>query len=54
MRTGKAYYDDNSHQISAVQAALDSVSRVFLESHINTCVIKQLRQTDDPNIVKEC
>ncbi|PAE07593.1 hypothetical protein CHI12_10525 [Terribacillus saccharophilus] len=48
----KAYCDDILHQISASQAALDSVSRVLLESHINTCVIDRLKQ-DDTEIVKE-
>lgn len=48
----KTYCDDILHQISAAGAALDSVSRVLLESHINTCVIERLKQ-DDPDIVKE-
>ncbi|MCI2256470.1 metal-sensitive transcriptional regulator [Domibacillus sp. PGB-M46] len=52
MMMKKAYCDDILHQISAAQAALDSVSRVLLESHINTCVIERLKQ-DDPAVVKE-
>lgn len=48
----KTYCDDILHQISAAQAALDSLSQVLLESHINTCVIERLKQ-DDPDIVKE-
>ncbi|TCN20436.1 metal-sensitive transcriptional regulator [Mesobacillus foraminis] len=52
MMVRKTYCDDILHQISAAQAALDSVSRVLLESHINTCVIERLKQ-DDPEIVKE-
>lgn len=52
MMTRNAYCDDILHQISSAQAALDSVSRVLLESHINTCVIDRLKQ-GDPDIVKE-
>lgn len=48
----KTYCDDILHQISAAQAALNSVSRLLLESHINTCVIERLKQ-DDPEIIKE-
>lgn len=46
----QTYCDNILHQITAAQAALDSVSRVLLESHINTCV--RLKE-EDPDIVKE-
>ncbi|KKI62727.1 MULTISPECIES: metal-sensing transcriptional repressor [Staphylococcus] len=52
MMTEETYCDDILHQISAARAALDSISRVLLENHINTYVIKRLRQ-DDPDIVNE-
>lgn len=52
MMTEETYCDDILHQISAARAALDSISRVLLEHHINTYVIKRLRQ-DDPDIVNE-
>ncbi|MGE6256661.1 metal-sensitive transcriptional regulator [Heyndrickxia sporothermodurans] len=52
MILSKTYCDDILHQISAAGAALDSVSRVLLESHIKTCVIERLKQ-DDPDIVNE-
>lgn len=52
MMTRRIYCDDILHQISAAQKALDSVSRVLLESHINTCVIDRLKK-DDPEIVQE-
>ncbi|CAG9613637.1 Copper-sensing transcriptional repressor CsoR [Bacillus rhizoplanae] len=48
----KTYCDDILHQISAAQAALSSVSRLLLESHINTCVIERLKR-DDPEIINE-
>ncbi|MGN7942073.1 metal-sensing transcriptional repressor [Metabacillus sp. 22489] len=38
--------------MSVAQAALDSVSIVLLESHINTCVIERFKQ-DDPDKKKE-
>lgn len=46
------YCDDILNQMSAVQAALKSVSRLLLESHINTCVIERL-ENQDPEIVDE-
>jgi DNA-binding FrmR family transcriptional regulator len=52
MMIKQTYCDDILHQITAAQAALDSVSRVLLESHINTCVITRLKE-EDPDIVKE-
>ncbi|MEK4300283.1 metal-sensing transcriptional repressor [Oceanobacillus sp. FSL W8-0428] len=46
------YCDDILTQMSAVQSALHSVSRLLLESHINTCVIDRL-ENKDPEIVTE-
>lgn len=46
------YCDDVLNQMAAVQSALKSVSRLLLESHINTCVIERL-ESNDPEIVDE-
>ena len=46
------YCDDILNQMSAVQSALNSVSRLLLESHMNTCVIDRLKK-DDPQIIQE-
>lgn len=46
------YCDDILNQMSAVQSALHSVSRLLLESHMNTCVIERLKE-EDPDIVAE-
>ncbi|WP_245833026.1 metal-sensitive transcriptional regulator [Oceanobacillus timonensis] len=46
------YCDDILTQMSAVQSALHSVSRLLLESHINTCVMDRL-ENKDPEIVEE-
>ncbi|WP_074435662.1 MULTISPECIES: metal-sensing transcriptional repressor [Oceanobacillus] len=46
------YCDDILTQISAVQSAMNAVSRLLLESHINTCVVERLEQKD-PEIVSE-
>ncbi|WP_370225185.1 metal-sensing transcriptional repressor [Cytobacillus sp.] len=52
MMIKQTYCNDILHKITAAQAALNSVSRVLLESHINTCVITRLKE-EDPDIVKE-
>lgn len=46
------YCDDILNQMSAVQSALHSATRLLLESHMNTCVIERL-QEGDPEIVAE-
>ncbi|MFA1822180.1 metal-sensitive transcriptional regulator [Virgibacillus oceani] len=46
------YCDDILNQMASVQSALHSVSRLLLESHINTCVIEKLEKRD-PEIVSE-
>jgi DNA-binding FrmR family transcriptional regulator len=38
-----AYCDDVLNQISAVQAALDSVGKMILESHIRGCVVRDIQ-----------
>ena len=38
------YCDDILHQISSVQAALNSVSKLLLEAHIKSCVAEQLQE----------
>lgn len=52
MMSKQAYCDDILQQISAARAALDSVSRVLLESHIKTCVIERM-QEGDSKIIEE-
>jgi DNA-binding FrmR family transcriptional regulator len=38
-----AYCDEILNQISAVQAALDSVGKMILESHIRGCVVRDIQ-----------
>lgn len=40
------YCDDVLNQIAAVQAALNSVSRLVLENHIKGCLVKKIRDGD--------
>lgn len=42
-----AYCDDILTQISASQAALSSVGKLLLESHVKTCVAPRLRDGDE-------
>lgn len=42
-----AYCNDVINQISAVQAALDSVSKLILENHIRGCVVERVKAGDD-------
>ena len=42
-----AYCNDVLNQISAVQAALDSVSKLVLENHIRGCLVKKIQAGDD-------
>ena len=46
------YCDDVLNQISAAQAALDSISKLVLENHIRGCLVKKIQDGDD-NIVNE-
>lgn len=48
----EATCDQMLTQISAVQSALDSVSRIILDSHMETCIIPRL-QNNDPTIKDE-
>lgn len=42
-----AYCDDVINQISAAQAALDSISKMILENHIRCCLVNKIRNGDD-------
>ena len=42
-----AYCNDILHQISAAQAALDSVSKLVLENHIRGCIVENIKAGDD-------
>lgn len=46
------YCNDVLVQISAVQSALDSVSKMVLENHIRGCLVKKI-QAGDKEIVDE-
>ncbi|MEI6579107.1 MAG: metal-sensing transcriptional repressor [Eubacteriales bacterium] len=41
------YCDDVLHQISAVQSALDSISKLVLENHIRGCLVKKIKEGDE-------
>ena len=41
------YCNDVLNQISAAQAALDSVSKLVLENHIRGCLVKKIQAGDD-------
>ena len=38
------YCDDILNQISAVQSALTSVSKLLLEAHMKSCVVEQIQE----------
>ncbi|MCX7709130.1 MAG: metal-sensitive transcriptional regulator [Clostridia bacterium] len=46
------YCDDILHQISAVQSAMKSVSRLVLENHMRNCLIERV-QSGETEIVDE-
>ena len=46
------YCDDILNQISAVQAAMKSISKLILESHMKTCLISRI-QAGDTEVVDE-
>lgn len=46
------YCDDVLHQISAAQAALKSVSKLVLHSHMKSCVIERI-QSGDNEVIDE-
>ncbi len=41
-----AYCDDVLNQIAAVQAALNSVSKLVLENHIKGCLVQKIKDGD--------
>jgi CsoR family transcriptional regulator, copper-sensing transcriptional repressor len=41
-----AYCDDVITQISATQAALNSVAKILLEGHMKSCVVDRIQQGD--------
>ena len=41
------YCDDVLNQISAAQAALNSISKLVLENHIRGCLVKKIRNGED-------
>lgn len=41
------YCNDILNQISAAQAALDSVSKMVLENHIRGCIVENIKAGDD-------
>ena len=41
------YCDDVITQISATQAALNSVARILLEGHLKSCVVERIQEGDD-------
>lgn len=42
-----AYCDNVLNQISAVQSALNSVSKLVLKNHISSCLVKKIRNGED-------
>ena len=47
-----AYCDNVLNQIAAVQAAINSISKLVLENHIKGCLVKKIRDGED-DIVDE-
>ncbi|WP_243387786.1 metal-sensitive transcriptional regulator [Bacillus kexueae] len=41
-----AYCDDVLTQITAIQSALNSVSRLLLEGHMKSCVVERIQEGD--------
>jgi DNA-binding FrmR family transcriptional regulator len=46
------YCDDVLNQLAAIQSALNSVGKLLLENHLNSCVIERI-QEGDHEVVKE-
>lgn len=42
-----SYCDDVLNQIAAAQAALNSVSKLILQSHIKGCLVKKIKNGED-------
>ncbi len=47
------YCIDIITQTSAVKKALSGVEDVLLESHLSTCAISQIKNKEEPKVVKE-
>ncbi len=47
MIENETYCDDVINQIEASRSALKSIEMVLLESHINNCVVDQIREGDN-------
>ncbi len=47
-----AYCNDVMNQILSIKSALDSVNKLILESHINTCVVDKIKN-DDTKVLDE-
>ncbi len=41
------YCDDILHQIAAAQSALNSLSRIILEQHMNSCLVDRIKEGDN-------
>jgi DNA-binding FrmR family transcriptional regulator len=46
------YCDDVLNQIAAIQSALNSVGKLLLEHHLNSCVIERI-QEGDSEVIQE-
>jgi DNA-binding FrmR family transcriptional regulator len=46
------YCDDVLNQIAAIQSAQNSVGKILLENHLNSCVIERLQEGDN-EVIKE-
>ena len=46
MINNSAYCDDVLTQISAVQASLNSITKILLEEHVTNCIAKRLSDGD--------
>jgi CsoR family transcriptional regulator, copper-sensing transcriptional repressor len=46
------YCDDVLNQIAAIQSALNSVGKLLLEHHLNTCVTERIQEGDN-DVIKE-
>lgn len=42
-----SYCDDVLNQVAAAQAALNSVAKILLESHIRGCVVRKIKNGDE-------
>lgn len=48
------YCVDILTQVSAVHSALNAFEKTLLQSHIETCVVDQIRQGDDSVVAELC